>query len=134
MPNKKTQIQSITLESKNGEKVIYFIGKEEKTSWDSFSYALMMCHNVWHHINAVQEANRQYDAGKVPKMLVQETFDRVAFKDIVDAIFQTDNRDTALAVVEEFDKFWQSIIGTRGAIGKKTVNASTQFNSLFEEA
>ena len=110
------------------------LGKEGKTSWDSFSYALMMCHNVWHHINAVQEANRQYDAGKVPKMLVQETFDRVAFKDIVDAIFQTDNRDTALAVVEEFDKFWQSIIGTRGAIGKKTVNASTQFNSLFEEA
>jgi hypothetical protein len=24
------------------------------------------------------------------------------------------------------------IIGTRGATGKKTVNASTQFNSLFE--
>jgi hypothetical protein len=25
-----------------------------------------------------------------------------------------------------------SIIGTRGATGKKTVNASTMFNSLFE--
>ena len=33
------------------------LGKEGKTSWDSFSYALMMCHNVWQHINAVQTAN-----------------------------------------------------------------------------
>ena len=35
------------------------IGKEGKTSWDSFSYAIMMGHNVWMHINAVQEGNRQ---------------------------------------------------------------------------
>ncbi len=41
-------------------------GKEGKTSWDSFSYALMMGHNVWMHLNAVQEANRQYDLGKLP--------------------------------------------------------------------
>lgn len=34
-------------------------GKEGKTSWDSFSYAIQMAHNVWMHINSVQEANRQ---------------------------------------------------------------------------
>jgi hypothetical protein len=109
------------------------VGGDPKTSWDSFSYTLQMAHNVWTHINAVQEANRQYDAGLTPRMLVEEKFDKVAFKDIVEAIFATDNRDTAEAVIEEYNRFWMSIIGTRGATGKKTVNASTQFSNLFEE-
>jgi hypothetical protein len=109
------------------------IGKEGKTSWDSFSYAIMMGHNVWMHINAVQEANRQYDAGKIPNMLINESFDRVMFRDIVEAIFSTDDRSVADAIIEEYSRYWMSIIGTRGATGKKTVNASTQFNNLFEE-
>jgi len=108
------------------------IGKEGKTSWDSFSYALQMGHNVWSHLNAVQEANRQYDQGLTPRMLVQETFDRIYFKDVVEAIFATPNKDESLAIIEDFSKFWIQIIGTRGAIGKKTVNASTMFNNLFE--
>ena len=109
------------------------IGKEGKTSWDSFSYAILMGHNVWMHINAVQEANRQYDAGKIPNMLINETFDRIMFRDIVEAIFSTDDKNTADAIIQEYSKYWMSIIGTRGATGKKTVNASTQFNNLFEE-
>jgi hypothetical protein len=108
------------------------IGKEGKTSWDSFSYAIQMGHNVWQHINAVQEANRQYDAGLVPAMLVQEKFDRLYFRDIVEAIFATSDRGTADAVVEEYSKYWMSIIGTRGATGKKTINASTNFANLFD--
>jgi hypothetical protein len=108
------------------------IGKEGKTSWDSFSYAIMMGHNVWMHVNAVQEANRRYDAGNIPAMLVQEKFDRLFFKDIVEAIFATSDRGTADAVVEEYSRFWMSIIGTRGATGKKTVNAATQFANLFD--
>jgi alkylated DNA nucleotide flippase Atl1 len=28
---------------------------------------------------------------------------------------------------------WMRVVGSRGAIGKKTVNSSTQFYSLFEE-
>ena len=108
------------------------IGKEGKTSWDSFSYAIQMGHNVWHHINAVQEANRQYDNNIIPKMLVDERFDRIYFKDVVEAIFMTDNRDTANAIIKEFDKFWTSIIGTRGLTGKRSINASAMFNSLFE--
>ena len=44
----------------------------------------------------------------------------------------TDNRDEANAIIEEFSKFWMSIPGTRGAIGKKTVNSSTYFNALFD--
>ena len=108
------------------------IGKEGKTSWDSFSYAIQMGHNVWSHINAVQEANRQYDAGHIPKMLVQEQFDRVLFRDVVEAVFATDKRDEANAVIEEFSKFWMAIPGTRGAIGKKTKNSGTYFSALFD--
>ena len=106
---------------------------DPKTSWDSFSYTLQMAHNVWMHIKAVQEANEAYDKGINPHMLVEEKFDRIAFKDIVNAIFATSDRDEANAVIEEFSRFWMSIIGTRGATGKKTVNASTQFGNLFEE-
>lgn len=36
-------------------------GKECKTSWDSFSYAIMMAHNVYQHIESVQRANSLSD-------------------------------------------------------------------------
>ena len=55
------------------------------------------------------------------------------FKDVVDAIFSAPDRATAEAIIDSFDKFWQAIPGTRGAIGKKTVNASTHFANLFDE-
>ena len=108
------------------------IGKEGKTSWDSFSYAIQMGHNVWSHVNAVQEANRQYDNGVIPKMLVDEKFDRILFQDVVNEIFAITDKDKALQKIEEYSKFWMAIPGTRGAIGKKTVNANTFFNALFE--
>lgn len=128
--SKRLQLKDVTCYAPGDKNKV---GGDPKTSWDSFSYTLQMAHNVWTHINAVQEANRQYDAGLTPRMLVEEKFDKVAFKDIVEAIFATDNRDTAEAVIEEYNRFWMSIIGTRGATGKKTVNASTQFSNLFEE-
>jgi hypothetical protein len=109
------------------------IGKVGKTSWDSFTYAIMMGHNVWMHINAVQEANRQYDAGLCPSMLVQEKFDRLYVKDVVDAIFATSDRGTADAIVEEFSRFWMAIPGTRGYTGKRTVNPTTKYFELFDE-
>ena len=110
------------------------LGKvSNRTSWDSFSYAIMMGHNVWMHVNAVQEANRRYDAGNIPAMLIEEKFDRLYFKDVVEAIFATSDRGTAEAIIEHYNRFWMSIIGTRGASGKKTVNASTHFANLFDE-
>ena len=57
------------------------IGKEGKTSWDSFSYALQMGHNVWSHIDAVQTANEQYVIGILPGMLVDQCVDSVYIKD-----------------------------------------------------
>jgi hypothetical protein len=83
-------------------------------------------------INAVQEANRQYDNGVIPKMLVQEQFDRILFRDVVEEIFAIDNKEEALEKINEYSKFWMAIPGTRGAIGKKTVNASTYFGALFD--
>jgi len=123
---------------KNGDPILdddgnEVVRKRDSTSWDSFSYAIQMGHNVWSHINAVQEANRQYDNGIIPAMLVEERFDRLYFRDVVEAIFATSSRDEANAIIEEFNKFWMSIIGTRGATGKKTVNANTGFGNLFEE-
>jgi hypothetical protein len=109
------------------------IGREGKTSWDSFSYALLMGHNVWTHLTSVQEANRQYDAGLCPSMLVDERFEALYFKDLVEAIFATSDRDEANAIISEYDKFWQQIVGTRGATGKKTVNSGTMFNALFAD-
>ena len=122
---------------KNGNPILDEKGQpivraKDSTSWDSFSYAIQMGHNVWSHINAVQEANRQYDNGVFPAMLVEEQFDRILFRDVVEEIFATDDRDKANALVEKYSKFWMSIIGTRGATGKKTVNAQTKYGELFE--
>jgi hypothetical protein len=109
------------------------IGKVGNTSWDSFSYAIQMGHNVWSHINAVQRANEEYDKGIVPAMLVQEKFNRVYFRDVVDAIFSAKSRAEADAVVEDFGRFFDTIIGTRGNTCNRITNASTMFANLFDE-
>ena len=108
------------------------IGKEGKTSWDSFSYALLMGHNVWMHLEAVQRANREYDAGSWPAMMWNQNGDHSRFKDIVDAIFATADRAEAEAIIEHYDRYWMDIVGTRGFKGKKAKNAHSQFNALFE--
>lgn len=107
------------------------LGKEGATSWDSFSYAIQMAHNVWMHINAVQEANRRYDAGQVPKMLVEEMFDRVYFRDMVNQAFSYRDREEALRFVDDHESFWTNIVGTRGFTGKRAINSLTHFNRLF---
>jgi hypothetical protein len=107
------------------------IGKEGKTSWDSFSYALLMGHNVWMHLTAVQEANRRFDAGEHPAMMRRSTGDYARFEDIVEAIFAAPDRQTAEAIIETYDTYWMEIVGTRGFKGKKTKNARTMFNTHF---
>lgn len=108
------------------------IKKVGKTSWDSFSYALQMGHNVWTHLHAVQEANRLYDAGQQPKMMQRSKGDYAKFKDIVEAIFATTTRQDAEDIIEYYSDYWMEIVGTRGFKGKKTVNANTMFNALFD--
>ena len=107
-------------------------GKEGKTSWDSFSYALLMGHNVWTHIESVQRANREYDAGIWPAMMWNQNGDHAKFKDIVDAIFATSNREEAEAVIEYYNRYWMDIIGTRGFKGKKAMSGRPMFDQLFQ--
>jgi len=108
------------------------IGKEGKTSWDSFSYALLMGHNVWMHLEAVQRANRTFDSGSWPYMMWNENGDHTHFADIVEAIFATNDRVESEAIIESYNRYWMDIIGTRGFKGKKAMNANTQFSALFD--
>ena len=112
-------------------------GKEGKTSWDSFSYALLMGHNVWTHLEAVQRANREFDNGGHPAMMRHDGGDYEYFEDIIERIFAAPDLASSLAIIND-DKYaskpgyWNQIIGTRGRKGEKTVNSFTMFGNLFE--
>ena len=108
-------------------------GLEGKTSWDTFSYGLLMNHNIYTHIRSVQETNRIYDAGGYPYQLVDDNFEATAVKDVIARIFELDDFDKQMKLIDDHSRLWMRVVGSRGAIGKKTVNASTQFYSLFEE-
>ena len=110
------------------------IGKEGRTSWDSFSYALLMGHNVWMHLTAVQEANRRFDAGEHPAMMRRQGGNYEYFEDIVEQIFAAPDRASAEAIIDSYSSYWMQIVGTRGFKGKNTMNARTQFNALFDVA
>ena len=92
-----------------------------------------MGHNVWSHINAVQEANRQYDKSIVPNMLVQEKYDRVFFRDVVEEIFSKSTKEESFEVIKNHEKFLMSIRGTRGYTGKNIISARSKFAELFDE-
>ena len=106
-------------------------GKEGKTSWDSFSYALLMGHNVWMHLTAVQEANRRFDAGEHPAMMRHSAPTGEFFEDIVEAIFAAPTRADSEAIIENYSNYWMEIVGTRGFKGKKALNSRTQANKLL---
>jgi hypothetical protein len=107
-------------------------GKETKTSWDTLSYTLLQAHNVYQHITAVQEGNRQYDNGVVPSMVMNEIFEKIHFGDIVEAIFALKDREQSLNLIDKYDRFWMQMkSGSQGFSGKRTVNALTMFDELF---
>jgi len=58
------------------------IGKEGKTSWDSFSYALYMSHNVYQHIVAVQRANQLADIESAKHKPDWRSWKKLSAKDI----------------------------------------------------
>lgn len=105
------------------------LGKEGRTSWDAFSYAIQMGHNVYQHIRAVQDSNRLYESGQAcPKMLVDERHDITYVSEIIDEIFSSP-KDKAIALIEHHSKFLRSIAGLRGGIGKVTPVA--KYEELF---
>jgi len=107
-------------------------GKETKTSWDTLSYTLLQSHNVYTHMAAVQEANRKYEQGVMPKM-VMNRFDDMHFGEIVDKIFAQNDRQKSLDMIESHSSFWMQMkSGSQGFSGKKAMNAMTMFDQLFE--
>lgn len=108
------------------------IGKEGRTSWDSFSYALLMGHNVWMHIEAVQRANRVYDSGTSPDMLVHPLDSTFDVGPLIDRVFAARNRGKSLQIIQDNVKVWDRVIGTRGRTGKRATNAYSQFDAMFE--
>jgi|DEB0MinimDraft_10_1074344.scaffolds.fasta_scaffold00689_5 hypothetical protein len=118
----------------NGNPIIM---RKDSTSWDSFSYALQMGHNVWMHIESTQRANERYDAGEYPYMMVYEPSIRHVFRDIVNEIFAQKDREKSLAVINKYgdDKslsIWTHIIGTRLKVGKKTITPEAKADELFD--
>ena len=94
------------------------INKEGKTSWDSFTYGMLMAHNVYMHIRAVQEANSlatiEFENYKLDwrswqkkgKKLNQESLytprNLLMFNTFVEELFQSDNPHQLLDDAHEF--------------------------------
>lgn len=109
-------------------------GKETKSSWDTYSYAVLMAHNVHRHMVSVQEANRQHDAGAYPKSLMSHMLG-VNIDQVIEEVFivaKAHGKDAAFEVIAHYDKFLTGIHGSRGFVGKREVNAHSAFNSLFD--
>jgi hypothetical protein len=109
------------------------IGKEGKTSWDSFAYALMMGHNVECHIRAVQRANnlmdielakhkpdwrrwrKVKDADKSDEMSEWVPRNVLYFNRFVEELFALNTKDEAFEMIAEAERlgFLQNLEGAR---------------------
>jgi hypothetical protein len=119
-----------------------------KTSWDSFAYALMMGHNVECHIVAVQRAQQLMDIeiAKVKDRLTWKQWKKVKgsdmsdehsdwvprnilyFASLIEDLFNTKTKAEAFDMIEKAGPFLRSLEGARLQGGP----AQNKFNSLFE--
>jgi hypothetical protein len=124
------------------------IGKEGKTSWDSFSYALMMGHNVYCHIVAVQRAQQLMDIEiantkgrlnwrhwrKAKSVDVSDEYSEwvprniLYFSNFVEELFETKTKKEAFDLIYQARSFLQDLDGAR----MKKVPARNTFSSLFD--
>lgn len=124
------------------------IGKEGKTSWDSFSYALLMGHNVYMHIDGVQRANQLMDIeiARVKdsinwrswkKLKVNDFSDEFSpwvprnilyFDRFVEDLFNTKSLQEAFEMIEEGKAFLMSLEGSSTQDGL----ARNHFHNLFD--
>jgi len=107
-----------------------------KTSWDSFSYALMMGHNVECHIKAVQRAQQLMDIectrfkpnwrswgieGKKEKEFSDWVPRRILyFATFVEELFNTKTKDEAFLLIDTAQTFLRSLEGARLQGGPKS--------------
>jgi hypothetical protein len=119
-----------------------------KTSWDSFAYALMMGHNVECHIVAVQRAQQLMDIeiAKTKDRLSWKHWKKVKgndmsdeysdwvprnilyFSSLVEDLFNTTSKAEAFEMIEQAGGFLRSLEGARLQGGP----AQNTFNGLFE--
>ena len=119
-----------------------------RTSWDSFAYALMMGHNVECHIVAVQRAQQLMDIEiakskdklswkQWKKVKAQDMSDEYSdwvprnilyFNSFVEDLFNTATKADAFAMIEQAGPFLRSLEGARLQGGP----AQNKFNNLFE--
>lgn len=122
------------------------IGKEGKTSWDSFGYALMMAHNVECHIKAVQRANQLMDietASYKPdwrhwrKVKENDKSDEYSdwvprnilyFDRFIKELFECQTKEEAFTMIKDADSFLKNLEGARLRGG-----VTNTFDSFFTE-
>jgi hypothetical protein len=118
------------------------VGKEGKTSWDSFSYMLLMSHNVYQHIESVQRANALTDMvsatvdtnykhwRKLKNNSKEEQFSPYVPRNIIymtQFIEQLFKSETPMQMLDEAGPMLANFNG------QKSLTSSTDsFNSLFE--
>lgn len=119
---------------------------ESKTSWDSLSYVLLMAHNVYQHIEAVQEANRRAD-DKLVQSIPQNVLE---FIDLVPEVFASEkpmemiqNNSSLLNVLSKakfsgaprtttFDSIVESVPPLVMKEKKEVKEVESNFSSLFD--
>jgi hypothetical protein len=122
------------------------IGKEGKTSWDSFGYALMMAHNVYCHIVAVQRANNLMDIetkkvrpdwrqwGKKKAADQSDEYSEwvprnvLYFDRFIEELFECKTKEEAFEMIKQADSFLKDLEGARLRGG-----VTNEFNRLFVE-
>lgn len=114
-----------------------------KTSWDSFAYALMMGHNVECHIRAVQRAQQLMDIesvkfkpdwrmkgieGKKEKEYSDWVPNRILyFNTFIEELFNTTTKKEAFDMIDSAKQFLKSLEGARLQGGP----ADNEFTNLF---
>jgi len=116
------------------------IGKEGKTSWDSFSYFLLMAHNVYQHIESVQRANALADIACTrykPSHLEwskvkakQEEFDLWVPRDVIyvtEFINKLFKSETPMQLLDQGEAMLTNFSGM-----KSIKSSQSSFDSLFD--
>ena len=121
-----------------------------KTSWDSFSYALYMAHNVYCHIVAVQRANHLMDIERAKHRPDWRSWKKLSAKDVnsdqysefvprnvlyfdrfVEELFNTKTLDEAMEMLDNptAKAFLISLAGARNTTNGQNDN---QFSNFFD--
>jgi len=122
--------------------------KEGKTAWDSFSYVLMMAHNVYNHIRAVQIANDINDIEMVKhrpevkfwrKTKDSDNTDQMSdfvprnilyFNTFVEELFTSEK---PMELLDSASSFLADNRGTRWQTSTGGGKGQNNFSSLFQE-